>query len=151
MPSTKDRPNSLGCLERPTRSWKSCQVVTGTASELFSLAAWAWSSTVGSALSDISPSSTQVTAGQVIRKWYPRKCIVVCLQCTHVSKYMCCECKIQLLESACPFVRPLVTKKPRIIDTCIRVKDHGYAYLHHTHIKDICIWVSFPRTGKMSV
>ena len=44
---------------------------------------------------------------------------------------------IQLLESACSLVRPSVTKEPRIIDTYIRVKDHGYthrSYPHHTHM-----------------
>ena len=48
---------------------------------------------------------------------------------------------ILLLESPCSFVRSfvrwLVTKKPRIIDTRIKVTDHRYMHLsypHHTHM-----------------
>ena len=47
------------------------------------------------------------------------------------------------------FVRPSVTKKPRIIDTCIRVKDHGYAsfipasYTHASGSRIIYIYASW--------
>ena len=40
--------------------------------------------------------------------------------------------KVQLLKSACSLVGWSDTKKSWIIDTCIRLKDHGY--MHHAYL-----------------
>ena len=69
--------------------------------------------------------------------YFSQSCFIFVMMLNNIHIMMLTNTHIQLLESACPSVRSSVTKKPRIMDTCTRVKDHGYmhhSYLHHTHM-----------------